>query len=310
MLTNESITFGKYKGFTLGHILKDRNYCKWLIEQDWFKNGYEYLYNRILEYDPKDYFIIKKDLNNFLEDYEYFNLNSVANVNLPLTDCEKICYEFYLDTILILKEKIYSRMENDEENIFNIKAPTKWLQNFEKEKGIPREEFKQFLSAYDLPNITSIVERIKKEGGIEYKGAQSFLIAKEKSLDQEKWWENILKSKYGEDLGTQFKYQNCIFDFINITTNTIFECKLGLKDFNEDQHQKYKITLNKYRIIYLISKNCVIDIEKTKIYTSDVNYYMNYLQKLLLADNQTYLDEIIVDFDVVLIEDLSSLFGN
>jgi hypothetical protein len=82
-----------------------------------------------------------------------------------------------------------------------------------------------------------------------------------------------------------------------------------LKDFNEDQHQKYKITLNKYRIIYLISKNCVIDIEKTKIYTTDIDYYTNYIQKLLFIDNQTYLDKIIVDFEVIFVEDLTSLFG-
>ena len=31
--------------------------------------------------------------------------------------------------------------------------------------------------------------------------------------------EQILKECYGENLGTQFKYHNCIFDFINISTN-------------------------------------------------------------------------------------------
>jgi len=53
-----------------------------------------------------------------------------------------------------------------------------------------------------------------------------------------------VKEKYGEEIGTQFKYHNCIFDFINISTNTIYECKLGLKDFNEDQHDKYKLDLS------------------------------------------------------------------
>ena len=57
MLTSDSITFGKYKGFTLGHVLKDRGYCSWLLEQDWFQNGYEYLYNRIKEYKPLVYFL-------------------------------------------------------------------------------------------------------------------------------------------------------------------------------------------------------------------------------------------------------------
>ena len=61
-----------------------------------------------------------------------------------------------------------------------------------------------------------VKEDIKKEGGIEYKGAKSFLIAKKNSQNQENFWEQILKEKYGEDIGTQFKYENCIFDFINI----------------------------------------------------------------------------------------------
>ena len=52
MLTTESITFGKYKGSTLGHMLKDRNYCKWLLEQDWFHTGYEYLFNRLMTITP------------------------------------------------------------------------------------------------------------------------------------------------------------------------------------------------------------------------------------------------------------------
>ena len=43
------------------------------------------------------------------------------------------------------------------------------------------------------------LERVKKEGGIEYKGARSFIIAKDRSLKQEGWWEEILKSKYGEE---------------------------------------------------------------------------------------------------------------
>ena len=36
--------------------------------------------------------------------------------------------------------------------------------------------------------------------------------------------------------------KNCIFDFINIATNTIFECKLNIKDFNDEQFKKYKLT--------------------------------------------------------------------
>ena len=310
MLTSDSITFGKYKGFTLGHVLKDRGYCSWLLEQDWFQNGYEYLYNRIKEYKPRVYFLkdVNKNNGDFIETYPYFNLYKAEEVELPLTQCEKTCYGYYLKMVNLLKDKIYQRMENDEENPFDIKAPTNWLKNFEKECGIPRNDFKEFISAYELPNIPYIIEDIKKHGGIEYKGAKSFLIAKARSVDQEKWWEEILKSKYGEDLSTQFIYNKCIFDFINISTNTIFECKLGLKDFNEEQHIKYKLTLNKYRIIYLIGKDCVIDMEKQKIYTTNRQYYLLYLQQILLKQT-SYLDNLITDFEIVDIDDLSTLFG-
>ena len=40
-------------------------------------------------------------------------------------------------------------------------------------------------------------------------------------------------------IGTQFKYQKCIFDFICIPKITIYECKLGLKDFNEEQFKTF-----------------------------------------------------------------------
>ena len=252
---------------------------------------------------------MKDDLGEFLNNYTYFNLYSTEDVELPLTDPEKICYQFYLDIIQKLQNRIYQRLENEEENIWDIKAPIKWLQNFEQTYGIPRQEFKDFLSAHELPNIPYIIERIKKEGGIEYKGAQSFLIAKARSEDQEKWWEQILKQSYGEDLGTQFKYENCIFDFINIRTNTIFECKLGLKDFCEEQHLKYKLILKKYRIIYLISKDCVIDIEKEKIYTTNNNKYEKYTMLISTIKNPSYLDNLINDFSIVEITDLSTLFG-
>ena len=92
MLTNESITFGKYKGSTLGYMLKDRNYCKWLLEQEWFQNGYVYLYNRVKDYNPSVYFIRKDEKDekqDFLDNYTYFNMYEVDEVKLPLTQGEK-----------------------------------------------------------------------------------------------------------------------------------------------------------------------------------------------------------------------------
>tara|TARA_Y100000389_G_scaffold150211_1_gene149741 strand:- start:8726 stop:9661 length:936 start_codon:yes stop_codon:yes gene_type:complete len=310
MLTNNSITFGKYQGKTLEHVLKDRGYCKWLKDQEWFREQYEYLYNRICEYVPRKYFV--KDMEkhgSFLADYEFFNLRPLEKIKLPLSSSEKYSYEFYLKMIDELRARIYARMENDDDNPYNIKAPVNWLKRFESDYGIPRSEFKEFLGSYDLINIPYIVKRIKEEGGISYKGADSFLIAKAKSVDQEKWWEEVLKRRYGESLTVQHVYKKCIFDFLNIDTCTIFECKLGLKDFCEEQHRKYKIALEKYRIIYLISKNCVIDMEQQKVFTSNPKEYEEYLATV---KNPSYLDDLIRanKFTIVRVEEIETLFGN
>jgi len=309
LLDQDTITFGKYKGSILSRVLRDRSYCKWLLEQDWFKNNYEWLYNRVKEYNPAIYFINsnKSDSKDFISSYEYFNLIPLENLQIDLTSLDKTCYEYYLKLTLEIKEKIYQRLENEDENPYDIKAPTNWLKRFELESGVPRSDFKEFMEAYDFPNITSIVERIKKEGGIEYKGAQSFKIAKSRSESQEKWWDDLLKSRYGEKLGSQFKYENCIFDFLNISTKTIFECKLGLKDFDEAQHIKYRLALKEYRIIYLISIDCVIDMERCCVYTTNPDKYQILIPAL--KDNN-WLCSLIETFDLVEIEELSTLFGN
>lgn len=306
ILDLDSITFGKYTGCRLDHVLKDRSYSKWLLDQEWFQTNYEYLYNRVRNYDPKIYFF-KKNIESldFIEKYPYFNMVEGDNLKINIKDDEMKCYKYYLDTIEDIKKKIVSRVESGEENIFDIKAPVKWLQKFEKDTGLSRESFKEFLSSYELQNITYIIEDIKKEGGITYNGAQSFKIAKQRANLQEKWWESILKEKYGEDLGAQFKYENCIFDFINISTNTIFECKLGLKDFNEEQYKKYVLALNKYRIIYIIGYDCVINIEKSIIYTTDMLKYILYQQ----GECKSKFDKIIKEYKIVKVEDLSTLFG-
>ena len=306
ILDLDSITFGKYTGCRLDHVLKDRSYSKWLLDQEWFQTNYEYLYNRVRSYDPKVYFF-KKNIESldFIEKYPYFNMVEVYNLKINIKEDEMKCYKYYLDTIEDIKKKIVSRVESGEENIFDIKAPVKWLQKFEKDTGLSRESFKEFLSSYELQNITYIIEDIKKEGGITYNGAQSFKIAKQRANLQEKWWESILKEKYGEDLGAQFKYENCIFDFINISTNTIFECKLGLKDFNEEQYKKYVLALNKYRIIYIIGYDCVINIEKSIIYTTDMLKYILYQQ----GECKSKFDKIIKEYKIVKVEDLSTLFG-
>ena len=311
-LKNDTITFGKYKNKTLSVVLKDRNYCKWLIKQDWFVNNYSYLFNRVRDYKPLSYFIYdldeeKEDKDNFLHEYEFFRLKTLSDITLDLTENEKKCYEYYTELVNDIKRKINLRIESNSANPYDIKAPTKWLQKFEKEYEIDRSLFKEFLSSYELLNLPYIIERVKKEGGIEYKGAQSFNIAKQRSLVQEKLWEDRLKLRYGEDISTQFKYDNCIFDFLNISTNTIFECKLGLNDFNEEQHKKYKVTLDKYRIIYLISDDCVVELGSETIFTTNPDRYSAYLSRIDSKNNVTYLDELIKNFIVIKSNDLSIL---
>jgi len=307
MLSNETITFGKYKGLSLTHVLKDRKYCKWLQEQVWFESGYEYLFNRIKDYKPLSYFIENKASGDadFVNTYPYFNLRKAANVELPLTGVEKQCYAYYLRMVSDIQNSVLERLENDDDNPYDIKAPVKWLQRFEKEYGTHRSKFKEFIDSYELPNIPYIIERVKKEGGITYNGAKSYLIAKARSEDQEKWWELILKDTYGEHLGAQFKYENCIFDFINISKNIIFECKLALKDFNEKQHVKYKLALKKYRIVYLISRDCVIDMEKRELYTTEYAAYCNYINEIPGMKSPSYLDLIIQGFRIISIPDVN-----
>lgn len=308
------ITIGKYKGKYLKDLLRDRNYCSWLLEQDFFKESYEFLYNKVKEYDPKPFFFkkLEKDkIDDFLIDYKYFNLIPIEELIIELTDVEKICYSFYLKTIDDLKNKIEIRKakrKSDEiYNIYDITAPSKWLQNFEKETLLNRDDFKEFINAYELSNITTIVEEIKQFGGIEYKGSQSYKIGKKRSSEQELYWEDILKTKYKDELGTQFKYENCIFDFIHIPTNKIFECKLNLKDFNEKQFNKYQVTLDKYNIVFLIGRDCVIDIDMETIYTTNIKEYLFYQCNIPLLANPSKFDDIIFEFDVHEVEDIKEV---
>lgn len=307
-LNVDTITFGRYKNKTLKDMLKDRKYCKWFLEQPELKIKYEYIFNKVKEFEPRVYFLPAIEVledDNFIDRYIYFNLTSVDNIALNLTENEKMCYSFYLILIEELKNKILDRIEENCDNPYDIKAPTKWLQRFEEETSLKREEFKEFINTYELPNIPYIIEDIKKEGGLVYNGANSFNIAKKRSQEQEKFWGEILKNKYGEDVGVQYTYENCIFDFINIPINMLYECKLNVKDFNEAQYQKYLLILDKYKILYLIDNDCIIDIEKKIIYTTDDIKYLLYQSKIPLLKTTNKFIDMIIDFEVCKIENLS-----
>jgi len=283
-LNTNTITFGKYKDKTLHDMLKDRSYCSWVLKQDWFKHKYEYIYNRVKEYDPLIYFFkpITTDNTDFIYTYKYFNLYDIDEIKLDLTNTEKTCYLFYKKLIKDLYDNILVNKDKDVENHYDIKAPVRWLKRFEKETTLNRTEFKTFLSSYSLINIPYIVEKIKMEGGIEYKGAKSFIIAKQNSEKQETYWENLLKEKYSEDICTQFKFKNCIFDFIHIKNNVIYECKLGIKDFNGKQYRKYRTALEKYNIIYIIGSDCIINMEQKCMYTNKIQKYEKILSNINL----------------------------
>jgi hypothetical protein len=130
-LKESTITFGKYKNKMLSDVLKDRSYCRWLVKQEWFINNYEFLYNRVVEYNPLSYFIentcgivnerteienMTVDLCDFLSSYKYFMLKSVCDIKLVLTDDEKKCYSYYLEMVSELKKKIQYRIVTGEEN--------------------------------------------------------------------------------------------------------------------------------------------------------------------------------------------------
>lgn len=292
------ITFGKYKGQSLQDILLKPSYCKWLLQQEWFLQNHPYLYNRIKEYDSKKFFFKtieeNKDpnpINNFINNFPYFHTIPSKKLELKLSDDFRKCYKFYRKEIDKLKTEI-------EDNLtLNIKAPSSWLKKFEEKTGLKRETFKDFLASYNLPNITTIIEKIRESGGFEYKGAKSFKIAKERSDNQEKYWENILKSFYGEEVSTQLPFEVNRFDFIRLKAKIIYECKLNLKDFNEDQYNRYKKAADdKFSIVYLIDKDCVIDIDKKTIFTTNKEKYKDYFDTI---KKHTVFDELIKDFKII-----------
>ena len=305
------ITFGKFENRYLRDMLRDRKYCAWLKEQDWFKTSYEYLYNAINAYNPTEFFFEtgdeKKAGDDFMVNYKYFNLLPVDKIKITLEDKELKCYTFYLTMVENIKKRIEVRHVGGECNPYDIKAPVKWLQAFETETKIPREDFKEFLYAYELPNITTIVEDIRKEGGLDYNGGKSYTIGKKRSNDQEAFWGVKLKAKFGEHISAQYKYLNCIFDFIHIPANTIYECKLALKDFNEEQFVKYETIMNRYNIVYLIGYDCVINMDLETIYTNDLSKYVLYQCHIPTMKVVSKFDETIFDYDIQEVEDLAEV---
>lgn len=298
-LTEQSITFGKYNGRTLYHVLRDRKYCKWLLKQDWFRDRYLYLYNQILESNPHDLFFPKEVK---FDDYKYFHLPDPEEKKIQenLSEEDLVCYKYYYNMIEDFKVKIEVNklLKN---NPYDIKAPSKWLKKFEAETGLNRKKLKEFMNAYELDNVTTVLEEIKKLGGLEYKGARSFIIAKQRSLDQEKFWKDKLREKYGQDISAQYKKEKCLFDAIYINQNILYECKLGFKDFNVKQYNKYIKELPNYDIVYLFGTDCIVNITKGKIWTTKPGYYQDLLSSIKVPNE---LFNMLVKFDLIKVDNL------
>jgi len=62
------------------------------------------------------------------------------------------------------------------------------------------------------------------------------------------------------------------------------------------------IALKEYRVIYLISTDCLIDMEKRVIYTTKPDKY-----QLVQTPRSNFLENLACTFEVVKVEDLSIL---
>jgi hypothetical protein len=58
-------------------------------------------------------------------------------------------------------------------------------------------------------------------------------------------------------------------------------------------------SLKEYKIIYLIDYDCIINIEKEKIYTTDINKYKSYQLNIPLSKHKTKFDEVIEKFELI-----------
>ena len=333
-LTKSLITFGKYKGRDLRDLLRDPPYCEWLLEQPWFREQYEGLCNRIESYDPTARFFpvdrtdeknalvpLKTSVREFLDNYKFFHLAPPEEVEPALSSVDETCYRFYLTLMSDLAARTAATEDSEKIPPFAIKAPTRWLKRFETEEKMPRTAFKEFLQSSQLPNITTVVEEIKRMGGIEYKGAKAFLIARDRSRKQEAFWEKLLKSKYGDEIGVQYKFEgvipeakehaqdesipsaapgtavSCFFDFVHIESGTLYECKLGLKDFCPEQYGKYR-NVTDFDVVYLVAEDCIVDMTTETLWTTNVPLYTAYVAAVPDLRAPSWLDDMLCTYAI------------
>lgn len=299
-IEENTIQFGIYKNKPITCLLKDRQYCRWLLTQDFFKT-YQYQYKIVSDYDPLKFFIDDSlSINECLKSYRFFKLIVPNLLSIKLSAIETKCYQYYYDIIDAIKTQAVKNFENDEDKIFDkVKTPTKYLKIFEEKYKLNKKNFLDFIVSHDLPNVTKVIEEIKLLDNILYKGNKSFIIAKQKSVEQEDKWFKILNAKYGDKISSQYKYKKCIFDFINITSNTIYECKLNIKDFKQEQFDKYNCVLKDFDIVYLFNTDCIVVMKDMKIYTTCLEKYLFYQMNIPLSKKVSNFDKNIKDFEIV-----------
>jgi len=91
-----------------------------------------------------------------------------------------------------------------------------------------------------------------------------------------------------------------------IKTNTLYECKLGIKDFNEEQYKKYLATLGNFSMVYLIGQDCIIDLKKETIFTTRPEYYQKYFSSLTTPSK---FDLLVQNFCIIELSDISEYFA-
>jgi len=320
-LTKTTFPIGKYRGSDLSVVLRDRNYCKWLLtSHSDFETKYEYLYNRISEYNPLSELVAEVvPTGGFVDDYSMFNLKDISEVTLSLTPSDITCFQWYKGVLANLKTSILERIENEHPNPYAIKAPIALKKKFSNDTGLDPSVLDEMTKAYDLPNIISVVMKdIKREAGIDYSGGSAFKIAKARSEHQEAFWETMLKLMYGESVDVQYEgVDKCIFDFINIESQTVFECKLGFSEFNVEQFKKYNSALKCYSIVYIVGNNdtdirsnhhndYIVDMVNKAIYVLGTQQadLETYILNIVNMKNPSYLDELITEFKVIGVDEM------
>ena len=64
------------------------------------------------------------------------------------------------------------------------------------------------------------------------------------------------------------------------------------------------IALDKYKIIYLIAKDCIIDTNEKKIFTTDKGKYLLYQTSIPLLNKPSSFDDLIVDYQIITIDNI------